>query len=67
MSDKSTNNEEEPPTKKVKSDKMEQAPASEWPEAWIMPDGECKDQKAPNRLEPNVPVTAEQMQDIGIW
>jgi len=62
-----TKAEEEPATKKVKTGKMEQAPASEWPEAWVMPDGECEDQKAPNKQEPNVPVTVEQLQDLGIW
>mmetsp|Transcript_32717 Transcript_32717/g.55676 ORF Transcript_32717/g.55676 Transcript_32717/m.55676 type:complete len:234 (+) Transcript_32717:135-836(+) len=61
-----TKAEEEPATKKVKTGKMEQAPASEWPEAWVMPDGECEDQKAPNKQEPNVPVTVEQLQDLGI-
>ncbi|KAL7524269.1 hypothetical protein ACHAXR_000500, partial [Thalassiosira sp. AJA248-18] len=58
--------EEEPPAKKIKSGTMEQAPASEWPEAWIMPDGECKDQKATNKQEPNVPVTVEELKDLGI-
>ena len=59
--------EEQPPTKKVKQGKMEQAPDSEWPKAWVMPDGECKDQKAHNKQDPNVPVTVEELKDIGIW
>jgi hypothetical protein len=46
---------------------VEQAPASEWPEAWIMPEGDCENQKAPNKMEPNVPVTVEELQDLGIW
>lgn len=62
-----TKKEEEPPTKKVKSGNMEQAPDSEWPEAWLMPDGDCKDQKASNKKDPNVPVTVEELKDLGIW
>eukprot|EP00584_Thalassiosira_punctigera_P010557 CAMPEP_0172532156 /NCGR_PEP_ID=MMETSP1067-20121228/5310_1 /TAXON_ID=265564 ORGANISM="Thalassiosira punctigera, Strain Tpunct2005C2" /NCGR_SAMPLE_ID=MMETSP1067 /ASSEMBLY_ACC=CAM_ASM_000444 /LENGTH=232 /DNA_ID=CAMNT_0013316633 /DNA_START=29 /DNA_END=727 /DNA_ORIENTATION=- len=61
-----TKREEEPPTKKVKSGTMEQAPAGEWPEAWVMPEGECEDQKALNKQDPNVPVTVEELKDIGI-
>lgn len=56
----------EHPTKKSKSDVVEQSPASDWPEAWIMPDGDCKDQKKMNKKEPNVPVTVEELKDIGI-
>jgi hypothetical protein len=61
-----------PPSKKIKADDddagpMEQAPDSEWPEAWLMPQGECVDQKAPNKLDPNVPVTVEEMKALGIW
>lgn len=66
-SDSPTKDEEPPPSKKVKSGTMEQAPDSEWPEAWLMPNGEIEDQKAPNKLEPNVPVTAEELREIGIW
>ncbi len=59
---------EVPPSKKVKSGPMEQAPDGEWPEAWLMvPDGDIEDQKAPNRLVPNVPVSAEELREIGIW
>ena len=60
---------EAPPNKKIKSGDegaMEQAPASEWPEAWLMPEGECADQKAPNKLDPNVPVTVEELKALGI-
>lgn len=44
------------------------APDSEWPEAWIMPDEipETGDQCQSNRLEPNIPVSARDMKDIGI-
>ncbi len=41
------------------------SPDTEWPDAWLMPD-QVEDQCAPNRLEPNVPVSAEQMRDLGI-
>ena len=54
-----------PASKKIKTT-MEQAPDTEWPEAWLMPTGECKDQKAPNKLEPNVSVSAEELKEIGI-
>lgn len=55
------------PSKKIKSDEVDQAPDSEWPEAWLMPYDECADQKAPNKLEPNVPVTVEELKALGIW
>ncbi len=57
---------EEPPSKKTK-EIMEQAPDSEWPEAWLMPEGECEDQKKANKKDPNVPVTVEELKDLGIW
>ncbi len=60
---------EAPPNKKIKSGdegEMEQALDSEWPEAWLMPKGECADQKAPNKLDPNVPVTVEELKALGI-
>ena len=44
-----------------------EAPDDEWPEAWLMMVcDEVKDQKARNRQDPNVPVTAAQMRDLGI-
>ena len=56
--------------KKLKTcnDTYPMAPESEWPEAWIMvdeipPDG---DQCNANRLEPNVPVTPDDMKELGI-
>jgi len=58
--------EEQPPSKKIKSGKMEQTPASEWPEAWVMPDGDCEDQKKPNKQEPNVPYSVDELKEIGI-
>jgi len=45
---------------------LPQAPDEEWPEAWLMTEGECKDQFAPNRQEPNVPVSVNDLRDIGI-
>jgi 1,2-dihydroxy-3-keto-5-methylthiopentene dioxygenase len=38
----------------------------DWPEAWLMPAQTVSDQCKPNRLEPNVPVTAGQLKEIGI-
>ena len=32
-----------------------------------MPEGDCKDQKALNKQEPNVPFTVEELKDLGIW
>jgi len=45
---------------------MEQSADNEWPEAWLMPE-ECEDQKKRNKLEPNVPVTVQELKDLGIW
>lgn len=42
-----------------------QAPDEEWPEAWLMPES-VEDQTLPNRLEPNIPVTAADMRKLGI-
>ena len=63
------NQTEEPCTKKAKMDEVvplaEEAPDNEWPEAWII-DDDVEDQKKPNKLEPNVPVTAADMRALGI-
>lgn len=56
----------DPPPEKKPKNMMEQAPEEEWPEAWLMPEGECKDQKAANKREPNVPVSAADMKKLGI-
>ena len=45
---------------------VEQAPDNEWPEAWYMTEGDCENQKALNKQEPNQPVTAEILRKIGI-
>ena len=50
---------------KETSEPTPEAPDSEWPEAWIMPD-EVEDQKALNKMEPNQPVTPEAMRKLGI-
>jgi hypothetical protein len=59
----------EPETKKAKTETMvespEQSPDEEWPEAWMMAD-DCEDQKALNKMEPNVPATPEMLRKIGI-
>ena len=44
---------------------VQQAPNDQWPEAWYMAE-ECKDQKAPNKQEPNRPASVEDLQAIGI-
>ena len=45
---------------------LPEAPASEWPECWVMPDGECEDQKKPNKKEPNEQVGVEALKELGI-
>ena len=55
-----------PEAKKLKMEPLEQAPDEDWPEAWIMPD-EVSDQKKANKLDPNAPVSAADLKDIGIW
>ena len=44
---------------------LPEAPDDQWPECWVMTD-ECKDQKAPNKREPNVPVSVELLRNLGI-
>ena len=44
---------------------MQEAPPEEWPEAWLIPD-EVENQFAPNKLEPNAPVSVEELKRIGI-
>lgn len=57
--------EDETKTKKQKM-ALEQAPDNEWPDCWVMPDGDCADQKALNKKEPNEPVDAEFLRKLGI-
>jgi 1,2-dihydroxy-3-keto-5-methylthiopentene dioxygenase len=59
-----TTTDEQPIAKKAKMT-LPEAPATEWPEAWIIPK-DIEDQYAPNKLEPNVPVTVEDLKKIGI-
>eukprot|EP00586_Coscinodiscus_wailesii_P022276 CAMPEP_0172505484 /NCGR_PEP_ID=MMETSP1066-20121228/186844_1 /TAXON_ID=671091 /ORGANISM="Coscinodiscus wailesii, Strain CCMP2513" /LENGTH=237 /DNA_ID=CAMNT_0013282101 /DNA_START=94 /DNA_END=807 /DNA_ORIENTATION=+ len=57
---------DEPEAKKAKLGPLEQAADDDWPEAWIMPDGECEDQKELNRKDPNEPVDASAMRELGV-
>ena len=60
---------EESANKKQKMADYPMAPDSEWPEAWLIAENENDpdfDQCKPNKCEPNVPVTAEDMKKIGI-
>lgn len=52
-------------TKKQKT-MLPESPDNEWPECWVMPDGECPDQKAENRKEPNEPVSVDFLRKLGI-
>lgn len=45
---------------------LPEAPDSEWPEAWVMNQGEIDDQMAENRLDPNVPFSVAQLRELGI-
>lgn len=55
---------------KTMEDAYPMAPQSEWPEAWIMKnennDDDAFDQCQPNRCEPNIPMSAQELQTIGI-
>jgi 1,2-dihydroxy-3-keto-5-methylthiopentene dioxygenase len=44
---------------------LAQAPASEWPEAWYLPD-DLEDQKKLNKLDPNQPVSVDAMRKLGL-
>mmetsp|Transcript_2465 Transcript_2465/g.2670 ORF Transcript_2465/g.2670 Transcript_2465/m.2670 type:complete len:226 (+) Transcript_2465:38-715(+) len=44
---------------------VKESPDSEWPEAWMMSD-DIRDQKAENRLEPNMSVGVEGLRKIGL-
>jgi 1,2-dihydroxy-3-keto-5-methylthiopentene dioxygenase len=64
---KTDNDEEETANKKQRvMTNVEQAPDSDWPEAWYMEEGETVDQKAPNRQEPNKAATVADLRKIGI-
>eukprot|EP00586_Coscinodiscus_wailesii_P020758 CAMPEP_0172516780 /NCGR_PEP_ID=MMETSP1066-20121228/279053_1 /TAXON_ID=671091 /ORGANISM="Coscinodiscus wailesii, Strain CCMP2513" /LENGTH=181 /DNA_ID=CAMNT_0013298407 /DNA_START=45 /DNA_END=587 /DNA_ORIENTATION=- len=45
---------------------LSQAPDEEWPDAWYLPDGECKNQKALNKKEPNEPCQPASLRALGI-
>ena len=58
--------EEDSTTKKAKlMNQYPIAPDSDWPEAWLLPD-KVEDQCLENRLEPNVPVSVEDLKKLGI-
>ena len=38
---------------------------NEWPEAWLIEEN-VNDQKKENKMEPNIPVTAAEMRELGI-
>jgi hypothetical protein len=63
-----TNETTDDPSRPAKQSKtmLPQAPPNEWPKAWLMPDGECENQKALNQREPNVAVSVEELQELGI-
>ena len=46
-------------------DEYKEAPDEEWPEAWLMKD-DIMDQKQPNKQEPNVVITADELRQLGI-
>lgn len=50
---------------KEDSNNYPQAPDEEWPEAWLMAET-VEDQCLPNRQEPNVAVSAQEMRQLGI-
>ena len=55
---------EEPTAKKPKMS-LPEAPDEEWPESWLIAD-EIENQFAPNKLEPNVPISVAELRTIGI-
>ena len=65
---KATATTEEPTPTANKKAKMAlpQSPEEEWPESWMMTEGEIKDQRHLNRQEPNVPVSVAQLKELGI-
>jgi hypothetical protein len=64
-------NKKSPSTMTTATQSYPVAPDHEWPEAWIMPDNindndVSFDQCQPNRCTPNIPVTVQQLKEIGI-
>ena len=45
---------------------LPEAPDSDWPEAWMMIQGDVADPKAENRLDPDVQITVAQLRELGI-
>lgn len=54
-----------PDAKKQKTVSTAEAPDDQWPEAWLMCD-DVQNQKALNKQDPNIPVDAAAMRDLGI-
>mmetsp|Transcript_16546 Transcript_16546/g.24819 ORF Transcript_16546/g.24819 Transcript_16546/m.24819 type:complete len:270 (-) Transcript_16546:192-1001(-) len=50
---------------KETSEPTPEAPDSDWPESWIMPN-DVEDQKALNKMEPNEPIAPEALRKLGI-
>mmetsp|Transcript_63955 Transcript_63955/g.76895 ORF Transcript_63955/g.76895 Transcript_63955/m.76895 type:complete len:245 (-) Transcript_63955:786-1520(-) len=57
---------EDPPKKKIRTDDLPEAPDEDWPEAWYMPEGDCDNQKALNKKDPNEPANITALRKIGI-
>ena len=56
-----------PPQAKKTKMSLPEAKDEDWPTAWLMvDDDQVKDQCLPNQREPNVPVSAQAMRDLGI-
>lgn len=45
---------------------LPEASDEDWPEAWYMPEGDCKNQKALNKKDPNESVNITDLRKIGI-
>jgi 1,2-dihydroxy-3-keto-5-methylthiopentene dioxygenase len=55
-----------PSTAKKPKMTLEEAPDTEWPEAWLMTTDEIENQCEENRRTPNVPVSVEELHRLGI-
>ena len=57
---------EPPVTKQAKlMNSYPQAPPEEWPQAWLLPET-VQDQCLENHLSPDVPVTVDELKELGI-
>jgi 1,2-dihydroxy-3-keto-5-methylthiopentene dioxygenase len=55
-----------PPEAKKQKMTIIQAPDEEWPDSWMMVEGDLDDQKKENRQDPNLPVNAENLRKLGV-